>query len=486
MSFRSAQSTHAVCGFCQSTVVRTGDVLARVGKMAELFDDFSPLQLQTAGVYNGQKFTLLGRLQYKYGQGTWTEWYAVFDDPAQGVGYLSEDNGAFVFSLPISLARTVPDAAQFRVGATTAIEGKTFSVASNEEVALLSAQGELPHLPELGRSFSMVELRSADGEVLSVDYGGVTTGGAPTVSRGTAVLLDDLQLTGLRSASGKEEQAQQFACPNCGASVKVALASSKSITCPACNSLIDLSQGTGAQLKHAMQDEPVELLIQLGSTGLLQGAKWQVVGFQHRTGSEPGDDEVFGWSEYLLYNQKRGFIFLVDAEDGWSLVKPTTGAPSYKPGASSASYLNTSYQLQSTYNAETNYVAGEFYWQVKRGEKTSNQDFSSGRSLLSREQSAHEVTWSSGNKLDGAVVAAAFKLDGSKMMFKRADVMPLSAVSGMSFKTIVILVVVGVLLLTLISRCSRCDPKVENCSSSSSSRTSGGSFGGFSGGGGHK
>jgi hypothetical protein len=58
-------------------VVRDGDTLSRIGKMAELFNDFSPLQLQASGVWQGRNFTLVGRLQYKYAQGTWTEWYAV-------------------------------------------------------------------------------------------------------------------------------------------------------------------------------------------------------------------------------------------------------------------------------------------------------------------------------------------------------------------------------------------------------------------------
>jgi hypothetical protein len=40
---------HAVCGYCQSTVVRSGEVLTRLGKMAELFDDHSPLQLMASG-----------------------------------------------------------------------------------------------------------------------------------------------------------------------------------------------------------------------------------------------------------------------------------------------------------------------------------------------------------------------------------------------------------------------------------------------------
>src|SRR5450830_1505142 len=80
LNFSSAQSTHAVCGYCQSTVVREGEVLQRLGKMAELFDDHSPLQLQASGTWRRQAFTLIGRLQYKYPEGTWSEWVAVLTD----------------------------------------------------------------------------------------------------------------------------------------------------------------------------------------------------------------------------------------------------------------------------------------------------------------------------------------------------------------------------------------------------------------------
>ena len=84
VEFKSAQSTHAVCGYCQSTVVRSGDVLTRLGKMAELFDDHSPLQLMASGraKLDGkeQPFTLIGRLQYKTEAGVWTEWVAFLQD----------------------------------------------------------------------------------------------------------------------------------------------------------------------------------------------------------------------------------------------------------------------------------------------------------------------------------------------------------------------------------------------------------------------
>ncbi len=478
VEFRAAQSTHAVCGYCQSTVVRQGDVLSRLGKMAELFDDHSPLQLFATGCYIKRNFTLIGRLQYKTAEGTWAEWNALFDDGSSG--WLAEDNGAYVFTVPLSTQSTLPEAVRFRVGARTAINGKPFTVASNVSAQLISAQGELPKLPALGHAFDMVELRGESAEVLSIDY----TQHPPTVSQGTAVQLDDLALKGLKDESVKDEKGRQFNCPHCGAPVTVALTTSKSITCGSCNSLIDLSSGVGGELKSAIQDEPINPLIPLGTVGTLQGTAWQVVGFQHRMGVAPGDDEHFGWSEYLLYNQKKGFSFLVDSEEGWSLVRPTTGAPTMgSSNARSASYLGSTYQVKYSYEAETNYVCGEFYWPVVRGQKTSNKDFANGKKLLSLEQSPTELVWSYGEQISSDAVAQAFKLQDKKDLFKR-DVAPFSAAPSIGIGTIIVVLIITLILLSMLSKCSSCNPQVENCSSSY--RSSGGSFGGFSGGGGHK
>lgn len=482
MEFRSAQSTHAVCGYCQSAVVRDGEVLKRLGKMAELFDDHSLLQLQAGGRWNGKPFTLVGQLQYGTSDARWTEWQVLFDDG--GTAILSEDNGAYVFSRAAVLQRELPPASSFRVGATTALNGKTFQVASNDSVKLLSAQGELPKLPELGHPFAMVELRSADGQVVSVDYGMAVA----QATLGQAITLDELAMTGLREESAKSEKGRQFNCPNCGAPVAVTLQSSQSITCGACHALIDLSQGVGGELRHAIQDEPVRTLIPVGATGQLQGVLWQIVGFQHRMGAEPDDpDEHFGWDEYLLYNAKRGFCFLVDSTEGWSLVKPVTGAPALSPGGQDASYLGSRYKLKYSYRAETTYVEGEFYWQVQRGQKTFNRDFAKGASLLSMEESPKEITWSLGSQVDSDSVAKAFGLQDRKALLKRSDAAPMASSRGIGCVTLVVAIAVILILLALLGRCSNCDPRVENCSSSSSgSRSSGGSYGGYSSGGGHK
>jgi hypothetical protein len=491
--FLSLGSTHAVCGYCHSTLVRDGESLTRIGKMAEVFDDFSPLQLMAQGKKNGLGFTVVGRLQFQYDEGRWTEWLCALDDG--GAAWLSEDNGGFVWATASKSNTALPPADKWVVGKPFQINGKPFAIASVTQASLVAAQGELPKLPELGVPFTVVEARGTSGaaaEVVSIDY----SSEPPQVSLGTPVLLDDLQLTGLKDAqaqggSDRAVQSRHFNCPNCGSALEVKLAQTQSLSCPSCESLIDLSQGIGGELRHAIQDEPVQPLIPLGSQGTLVGRNWQVVGYQHRTGQEPDDpDETFGWEEYLLYNAKAGFAFLVDSTDGWSLVKPTTGSPTQLAGSPDVQYAGKRYQLLYRYKAETSYVAGEFYWQVKRGQQTVNSDYSDGGKLtLSSEQSGQEITWSAGHVVDHRTVAKAFDQEGRTDLFRRGDAQPLSSMltnldtSG-TWTQITIWVII-VLVIVLMERCTNdCDPRVENCTSST--RSGGGSFGGYSSGGGHK
>ena len=152
-------------------MVRTSDVLSRIGKMAELFDDFSPLQLQASGVYAGRKFTLVGRLQYKGDAGVWTEWAAFLNDGT--LATLGEDNGAYVVAFDAPLPRDAPqDAAALdalRAGQRTGADGRAWEVASKVQAKLIAAQGELPTAPRLQGEFTVVDLRNSQGEVATLD-----------------------------------------------------------------------------------------------------------------------------------------------------------------------------------------------------------------------------------------------------------------------------------------------------------------------------
>jgi hypothetical protein len=114
-----------------------------------------------------------------------------------------------------------------------------------------------------------------------------TAASLPSIAAARSVLLDDLKLTGLRNESAKEERGPPVCLPELRRFIDRDSGHQPKHDLQFLHSIIDVSQGIGGELKHAIQDEPVQPLIPLGSTGQLQGVQWQVVGFQHRMGDGP-------------------------------------------------------------------------------------------------------------------------------------------------------------------------------------------------------
>lgn len=493
VEFASAASASAVCSYCSSTLVRDGDALRRIGVVGELFDDHTPLQLGAAGKLQGQGFTLLGRLQYGYDGGTWNEWHAVFDNGRSG--WLSEDNGAYVFAFDVPMAEAPPLQA-LQAGQRVQVGGMVWDVASVVEAKLISAQGELPRPPKLDAPFGVVDLRNGAGEVGTLDYGSAP----PGWSIGRSVALSELVLTGLKDTAEKSLGSRGVECPNCGAALAPKLASTQSLACGQCHSVVDISKGVGAELAHYEQNNGGEPQIPLGKTGTLAlggaAAPWQVVGYLERCTVPEGDDETYYWREYLLWNREQGFVFLVDSSEGWSWVRPMTGVPRLR--GDRADHNGSSFQLKETYTAKITWVLGEFYWRVKRDERARVSDYAAGAKRLSREMAGSEVTWSVGQTLDAAVVAKAFGLAVPQALAR--DVAPTSG--GLSTAKVVLIFIVIVILLLLFERCSNddCDGVrsafgessqeyrqcLNNRSSGGSGRSGGSSGGWSSGGGGHK
>jgi hypothetical protein len=498
VEFRSAASASAVCSFCRSTLVRDGDALRRIGLASELFDDHSPLQLGAAGTLQGLAFMLVGRLQYGYAQGTWNEWHALFDNGRSG--WLSEDNGAYVFGFDAPLAEAAPAVELLRAGRRVSVAGRAWDVASVTTARLISAQGELPFAPRLQGAFVVADLRNAQGEVGTLDYSGAP--GAVHWSVGRGVALSELALGGLRETTEKTLGARGVQCPSCGAALEVKLAATKSITCGQCNAVVDVSAGAGGELSHYAQNnsghDGAQPTLPLGATAVLAlgtgkdggPLPWTVVGMVERCDvPTDSDDETTYWREYLLYNQQVGFAFLVDAEDGWSWVRPITGAPQVR--GSTAAWQGSHYAARYTYTAKVTWVQGEFYWRVQRDERALVTDYhgsgsGAARKRLSREQvtgdSGSEVTWSAGETIDAAVLAKAFGVPIASTPSIAADGQPLTdALLNRSWRgtpMIVWIIVALFILVVIVDACSDDDNR--------GGGRSGSSYGGWSSGGGHK
>lgn len=490
-----------MCRFCRSTLLRDGDALRRTGESAELFADYSPLQIGTQGTWQSEPFTVLGRVQFAYDGGRWNEWHAFFDNSGKSA-WLSEDNGRFVMSWPLPLAQP-PASAELQLGAQQVVDGEGYRVAALTPATLHAAEGELPQAPQLGQSVFVAELRSSRDTVGTLEY---VDGEPPRWSVGRPVELAQLQLAHLREESAAAWAGRSLSCPHCGAPIQPQLSQSLSVTCGQCQAVVDLGGGPGEALRHHEQAIGMEPPIPLGRTGKLALAAggprepWQVVGFLERC--TRGDDEQFFWREYLLFNRQRGFAFLVDSEDGWSVVSVLTGVPT--PVGAGVQWQGQQFNLQERYEAVTTHVLGEFYWRVQRDERTEVTDYRRGTQFLSCERSGNEITWSLGRAMDAAEVAQAFGLNPQQQQQIQRDTAPWSG-GGDTLKGLLVFAVLAIAVLVLMKACSDepCDKTKQTFGPQSAEYQSclanqrrgsgytggsggGGSWGGGFGGGGHK
>ncbi len=527
VELRSAATPVAVCSFCRSTLARDGDALRRMGSSAELFEDYSTLQLGASGTWRKRPFTLIGRLQWRTADASWNEWQVLFDNAAEADaessadsalraarGWLSEDNGRYVMAIdgavPAELSALVPAAQHDPAAASDALlkwapgqqhtlGGQPWSVASVVVARIAAAEGELAQLPAFDQPVTIVDLRNPRGFVATLAAGGRGL----SWSTGESVALASLALTGLRDIAAQDAAMRGVTCPSCGTPLQIKLDSTKSIACHQCRAIVDVSQGVGGDLAFAKQaaarDVLAQPLIPLGSTGALlldeTRATWQVVGYLVRQELDADDVEP-PWTEYLLYSRAVGFAFLVNASEGWSWAVPLTGVPVV--AGSKAAWQNRSYSKRYEYDSKVSYVLGEFYWNVQRNHTTRHADYASGPRRLNREQQADEVTWSEGRTIAAPVVAAAFGVQGiaDERRVALGDVRP-AASGSLSPGLVVALVITLVLIMLVLRSCDRerCDQlattyggasvEYQQCLNRNRARASGGSWGGSSGGG-HK
>jgi hypothetical protein len=516
VEFRSAASASAVCSFCRSTLVRDGAELRKIGTSAEVFDDFTPLTIGASGSYQGAAFMLVGRLQFGTDEGPWNEWHALFDNGRSG--WLSEDNGRYVFAFGVPTPADAPRPERLQAGARVTVDGRPWSVASVVQARLLAAQGELVQPPPADRAIVISDLRNTADEVGTLE---ADDPASLAWSVGKSVRLADLKMSGLREtgisgAGEKTLKAQSPPCPNCGAPLKITLATTQSVVCDSCKSVVDLSKGIGPDMAHYAQLNRMEPGIPLGRTGTLpipSGAAalpWQVVGYMERMElMSAGSDEAEAWREYLLYNRNEGFAFLVDTNEGWSVVRVLTGVPEVR--GDQATWYGTRYQRRWTYTSENTYVLGEFYWKVEAHQRTQHEDYegsaSGHRAFLSKESTPNETTWSAGESIPPAMVASVFGLAPAEaaQLERSSGPPPLGSLVGPGrLITWPMLIVLLVVVLLLLAWCSRdpCrnqrrafgaySPEYQQCQARSAAGAgayygTGGAWGGYSsGGGGHK
>ena len=130
VSFRSAASVYAVCEFCRSTLLRDGEDLKNLGRMADLMDDPTLIQIGSEGTYRGIHFGVIGRIQLRHESGLWNEWHILFDDARSA--WLSEAGGEYVVSSLVPVTETLPAFETLAPEMQISVGGRPFTVTDLE------------------------------------------------------------------------------------------------------------------------------------------------------------------------------------------------------------------------------------------------------------------------------------------------------------------------------------------------------------------
>jgi hypothetical protein len=412
ISFQSAISILAVCAYCKSTLLRHDLELKNIGRMAELLPDPSPIQLGTEGIYRKSRFAVIGRIQLHYSQGTWNEWYLLFDN--QRDGWLGETLGYYTVTFLIRPPEPLPSFPELRAGRSVTLKGRVFQVANIETARCIAGEGELPTQVEPGYDAPVVDLQAADNAFATLDYSETP----PLVFVGEHARFDDLKLTRLREPmpAGWEPntgiQAASFQCPGCGGPLTIrAKGRTETLACGACGSIIDITDENFRILstfKARIKHEPP---IPLGARGKLEEAEFEAIGYLRRCVTV--EDIDYEWSETLLFHRERGFRWLVEYNGHWSLAQTLTEPPLMTGyGARGrASHQGRTYRHFQTAKARVSYVLGEFYWRVKVGERCEIRDYIAPPFQLSLEFTDREAIWSRAEYIEPETIGAIFPLE---------------------------------------------------------------------------
>src|ERR671939_1011235 len=172
--FKTGSSVVVVCESCNSVVARTDRGVEDAGKVADIVESGSPLEVGLRGVYLGVAFELTGRAQMQHAAGGfWDEWYAAFTDGRWG--WLAEAQGRFYLTFHISVPQPalIPTFEQLQLGHPVwAIPAQRPPVVAEKGTArMLAAEGEIPYLLTPGETYAYADLSGAGGVFGTLDYG---------------------------------------------------------------------------------------------------------------------------------------------------------------------------------------------------------------------------------------------------------------------------------------------------------------------------
>jgi uncharacterized Zn finger protein (UPF0148 family) len=389
VEFRSAASVMAVCAYCRATIVKDAESARDLGKMSEVVEDYSPIQIGTSGIFDGKGFTVIGRIQLRYTDGFWNEWSILLEDGS--LAWLSDASGEYVVTAERPAAVPLLRFEALAPGRSVTLGPDVYIASDVRKARCTSGQGELPF--NIGEGW---QLRAADlhcGDLfLTLDY---SDGDQPRLYTGKSVALGDLHCQLLRDPETIADMAGRIRgkvvpldCPSCGGPVTFSPGFTGHLVCPHCHAEVDATGPVAAVAAAARKVAAISTSLALGTEMMFGDSRYTILGLMQRR-----DDSGASWTEYLLYAPIKGFFWLLDTDDGWMAAEIMRSWPA-PAGTGRVRLGGSDFDWSVTYRATVVAAAGAFNWRVHVGDVVSVSEYKSGDRILAAETTDEERVWS--------------------------------------------------------------------------------------------
>lgn len=429
----------AVCEYCKTTVLKDVDSVKNLGKMSDVLEDYSPIQINTAGSYGGNGFTVIGRVQLRYADGMWNEWYLMFDNGK--TAWLGDASGQYTITAEVQGLTNLPAFTSLVPAHSITLNGQPYIASDVRTADCIGGQGELPFKVGTGYQAKVADFRSGRS-FITLDYSESDTA---KVYTGQAVTLEELQCQLLRdddevttSSHHFKGKVTQMACPHCGSSTAFLPGLTATLICPSCHSQIDTSGSIAQVLAIGKSIDQVHTTLALGAVASISGREFQIIGIMRLT-----DNENTLWTEYLLHSPKAGFLWIIETNEGWARAMVLDEWPIWVQ-EDLAVLGSAQFRKLYRYPARVIYAIGAFNWRVSVGYNTQNVEFQNGSIKLAAEITNSEITWSQSAPVSADQIHAWFgdKVDARKAVAEES----IKAISTKFLWIVVLLNIIPVIL----------------------------------------
>lgn len=200
-TFKLSNSVFVVCPYCKSSLFKSEDQIELIGKVSDLVDDNTPVQLRSSGTYQGKSFSVVGRVRMKWQEGFWNEWYLFFNDGS--TAWLSEAQGEFALMREVKQGlEKLPPSAAWEIQKTITLADKKLVIVDLKRSEVLMSEGELPFRAQVGDKRFSADLRGVGGEILGSLEQDAKALNEVRVYFGQIIELSDLKMSYLRTFDG--------------------------------------------------------------------------------------------------------------------------------------------------------------------------------------------------------------------------------------------------------------------------------------------